>query len=107
LLVENTPVFPDEKNFMVARPLIMKPYKAPKTFPLSKMQIGDEEASRVLAAWARDNAFLTVNLKSLFCNNVSCSRFSAGSWLYRDDDHLSVAGSNLTISIFGKYLRQF
>jgi len=107
LLVENIPVFPDAEKFMVARPLTMKPYKAPKTFPLSKMQIGDEEASQVLAEWARNNAFLTVNLKSLFCNNFSCSRFSAGSWLYRDDDHLSVAGANLTISIFGKYLRQF
>jgi peptidoglycan/LPS O-acetylase OafA/YrhL len=106
LLVENNPMFPDEKEFMVSRALIMRPYKAPMTFPRSQMQVRDKEASNMLAKWAGINDIFTINLESLFCNNNSCSRYSKAGWLYRDDDHLSVAGANLVIPEFEKYLKQ-
>ena len=84
----------------------MKPYIAPKKFPMSKMQIRDQEASSNLAKWAKRNGIVTMNFKSLFCNGVSCTRYSSAGWLYRDDDHLSVIGAKLTIPGFEKYLEQ-
>ena len=95
LLVENTPVFPDGKDFMVPRPLLMKPYSPPKSFSYSSMESKDIQASDELAAWARDHAIYTINFQPLFCNNGNCIRFSNKRWLYRDEDHLSVEGANL------------
>jgi hypothetical protein len=94
LLIENTPVFPDNKDFMIDRPLLMPPYNPPKEFLASAMQSESEEASDDLAEWARNNQISTMNFDSLFCNARNCSRYSGGVWLYRDDDHLSPAGAN-------------
>jgi hypothetical protein len=105
LLIETTPIFPDAKNFMIDRPLFMAPYEAPKTFLLSELEISDEEASNQLAIWARYNKIDTMNFDSIFCNSQSCSRYSKGKWLYRDYDHLSIAGASLTIPQIEKFLR--
>ena len=107
LLVENNPIFPDGKDFMVSRPLIMSPYNPPKSFPESGMQIKDKNASDQLAFWAKSDGIATVNFWSLFCKNNSCSRYSDVGWLYRDDDHLSVSGAELTIPGFENFLKQF
>jgi peptidoglycan/LPS O-acetylase OafA/YrhL len=97
LLIENNPIFPDERDFMVRRPLVLQPYKAPKLFKQTQMEFRDMNASNLLANWARKNNIYTMNFESLFCNGEICTRWSEAGWLYRDDDHFSVIGASLTI----------
>jgi hypothetical protein len=107
LLIENNPIFPDEKDFMIDRPIVMPAYKPPKSFPQSNMQTVDKNASDLLAKWARSNEIFTMNFDSLFCKNGVCSRYSDKGWLYRDDDHFSVVGAELTIPQIITFLKQF
>ena len=107
LLIENSPVFPDQEDFMVPRPLIMAPYNAPKKFLKTMMLEIDKKASDELANWANRNFIETVNFESLFCKNSECVRFSKAGWLYRDDDHFSVVGAALTIPQLEKFLESF
>ncbi len=104
LLIENNPVFPDDEDFMVQRPIVMAPYNPPKRFVLSNMQKRDEDASDQLAHWARRVGISTLNIDSLFCNLESCERFSENGWLYRDADHLSIAGAALAIPLINSFL---
>jgi peptidoglycan/LPS O-acetylase OafA/YrhL len=106
LLVENSPIFPDEKDFMISRPLIMSPYKPPKDFIQSMMQTKDKNASNQLANWARDNNISTMNFDSLFCRKDLCTRFSNQKWLYYDNDHFSAAGAELTIPQLVAFLQR-
>ena len=103
ILIENTPIFPDGRDFMVSRPLIMKAYFPPKTFELSKMETKDKVASDNLAQWARSQDAITINLNSVFCSPYLCNRYKDGSWLFRDKSHLSVEGARLTIPILKEY----
>ena len=107
LLIENNPIFPDAKDFMVRRPLAMSPYKPPKEFSQLNMQIIDQVASNQLANWARSNGIFTISFASLFCKRGVCSRFSNKGWLYRDADHFSVVGAELTIPQISAFLKQF
>ncbi|CAB4577253.1 unannotated protein [freshwater metagenome] len=107
LLIENNPVFPDEKDFMVWRPLIMSPYKPPMKFAQSMMETNDKKASNELASYARNNGISTMNFNSLFCKKDVCMRFSNKQWLYYDDDHFSAAGAELTIPQLAAFLQQF
>lgn len=106
LLIENNPIFPDEKDFMISRPLIMQPYKPPKDFIQPMMQTKDKNASNQLANWARDNNISTMNFDSLFCRKDLCTRFSNQKWLYWDDDHFSAAGADLTIPQLVAFLQR-
>ena len=105
LLVENNPNFPDEKDFMAGRPLVMRAYKPPKSFKLSEMRLKDKNASNQLANWARKNNISTMNFESLFCNKKVCTRYAGSDWLYLDDDHFSVAGAELTIPQLAAFLK--
>ncbi len=105
LLIENTPVFPDTKDFMVSRALFMSPYVPPKSFPQSAMQFNDKSASNQLGKWARKNNVSTLNFESLFCKDEICTRYADSKWLYLDVDHLSVAGAKLAIPQLTAYLR--
>jgi peptidoglycan/LPS O-acetylase OafA/YrhL len=107
LLIENNPIFPDEKNFMRQRPIVMPAYKPPKSFQQSMMQTVDKNASDLLANWARRNGVFTMSFDSLFCEKGVCSRYSNKGWLYRDDDHFSVVGAELTIPQISTFLKQF
>ena len=104
LLIENSPIFPDGKEFMVSRPLIMQPYNPPKEFPIQEMQFIDAQASKDLAIWAKKNRILTMDFSSLFCDNTSCFRYADSGWLYQDDGHFSVLGAALTIPQLQSYL---
>jgi peptidoglycan/LPS O-acetylase OafA/YrhL len=107
LLIENSPVFPDVDNFMISRPLFMDPYKPPKTFKTSEMQMKDKDASDQLANWAKKNGISTINFYSLFCTKETCTRYAGSDWLYHDDDHFSVAGAELTIPQLTAFLKRF
>jgi peptidoglycan/LPS O-acetylase OafA/YrhL len=107
LLVENNPVFPDVKDFMVSRPIVMPAYKPPKSFQQSMMQTEHVNASHLLANWARGNGIFTISFDSLFCKKRVCNRYSNKGWLYRDDDHFSVVGAALTIPQLSAFLKRF
>ena len=107
LLIENNPIFPDEKDFKFERPIVMPAYKPPKSFRQSIMQTVDKKASDLLANWARSNGIFTISFDSLFCENGVCSRYSDKGWLYQDDDHFSVVGADLTIPQISEFLKQF
>jgi hypothetical protein len=105
LLIENTPVFPDESRFMVRLPLLFPRYDPPKTYPQSKMLVNDKIASDELGEWARENQIDTMNLSQLYCNDNLCRRFSDDGWLYSDEDHLSLEGARLAAPLFDDYLK--
>ena len=105
LLIQNSPVFPDSKDFMVPRPIVMSPYQPPKKFAYSAMEYEDKSASDLLVKWATANGIATMNFEALFCKNDICSRYSGSDWLYRDADHFSVIGAKLTIPQLSNYLR--
>ena len=107
LLIENTPIFPDGKDFMVSRPLLRSPYEPPRSFLLSEMESNDKYSSKQLAMWARSNGISTMDFTPLYCGEMSCSRFANGLWLYRDTDHLSVAGAELAIPQIENFLKRF
>ena len=107
LLIENTPIFPDGKDFMVSRPLFMSPYEPPKSFLRTEMDSNGKYSSNQLAMWARSNGISTMNFTPLFCGEKICSRFSNGLWLYRDMSHLSVYGAELTIPQIENFLKRF
>ena len=107
LLIENTPIFPDRKDFMVSRPLFMTPYEPPKSFLLTEMASSGKYSSNQLAKWARSNGISTLDFTPLFCDEKICSRFSNGLWLYRDTDHLSLFGAELIIPQIKSFLKQF
>jgi len=107
LLIENNPIFPDDKDFMISRPIVMPAYKPPKSFQQSIMQTVDKNASDLLANWARGNGIFTISFDSLFCEKGVCSRYSDKGWLYRDDNHFSVVGAELTIPQISAFLKQF
>ena len=106
LLIENNPIFPDEKNYMVKQPLIMSPYEPPKYFKLSEMQTEDQKDSNEFAKWARGNGISTMNFASLFCDAKICTRYADNEWLYYDDDHFSVAGAARTIPQLSTFLKR-
>ena len=107
LLIENTPLFPDGKDFMVSRPLLISPYEPPKSFLLTEMESSGKYSSNQLAMWARSNGISTMDFTPLFCGEKICSRYSNGLWLYRDTGHLSVDGAELAIPQIENFLKRF
>ncbi len=103
-LVENNPVFPDENDFMVSRPILMKQYNPPKKFRLSEMQNQDLLTSTEMMKWARSNSIEPLYIHQLFCDSFFCRRHDGSGWLYFDDDHLSVLGAGKATPIFRDFL---
>jgi hypothetical protein len=105
LIVANNPVFPDEKDFMVATPILMNSYSAPKAFRIENMQYRDHAASTRITSWARNNGFEILTTWPLFCDKLFCHRFDRqDGWLYSDDDHLSVSGAKRAVPQIASFL---
>ena len=100
VIIGQTPVFPDEDKFFVSKPIFFEPYNAPKSFPISKMNNEDNNASLAFEEWARNKGFRVIDPRSTFCSKSQCVRFQHDLWLYRDDDHLSVDGAKKLIPLF-------
>jgi hypothetical protein len=93
---------------MMGRPIAMLAYKPPKkSFQKSKMETAHKNASDLLSDWARINGIFTMSFESLFCKKGVCSRYSDEGWLYRDSNHFSVLGAELTIPQISAFLKQF
>jgi hypothetical protein len=103
-IVGNTPVFPDSDQFMRPMPIVVSPYRAPQKFRISSMNQAPFEVSRKMEIWSQINevGFLSVN--SIFCDNLFCNRWSSKGWLYRDSDHLSTIGADLTIPTISRWM---
>jgi peptidoglycan/LPS O-acetylase OafA/YrhL len=104
LLISNSPMFPDVEMFMVARPLILKPYDPPRSFIKEEMVKTHIRASDKLSVFARDSEIQVLDLTPMFCGQISCIRFENGQWLYRDDDHFSIFGAAKAIPPLKKFL---
>ena len=105
LIIGNNPIFPDKNDYMVSRPVILKPYVPPKRFELAQMDTSDKSSSDELMHWALQNDIRTLSVESLFCDAIYCHRFSREGWLYRDVDHLSIVGSMRIVPKLQNYLK--
>jgi len=106
VIIGKTPVFPDENQFFVSKPIILNPYDAPTSFSLMAMNNIDTDIAKDYENWARSNGFQVIDTKSTYCDQTECSRFENGEWLYRDDDHLSVKGSEKLIPKFRAFISE-
>lgn len=100
LVLGQTPVFPDENNFFVSRPIVMEPYNAPTKFPVSEMNLDSVSAGNNFENWATSFGFEVLETRSTFCDDQFCSRYENDQWLFRDDDHLSVDGAKKLMPLF-------
>jgi len=105
LIIGNNPIFPDDNDYMVSRPLILKAYVPPKRFELAQMDTSDKSSSDELMHWAQRNEIQTLSVESMFCDSIYCHRFSREGWLYRDVDHLSIVGAIRIVPKLQSYLR--
>ena len=103
-LIENTPVFPDQSDYLVEKPLLdvilHGRYKAPSSFPPALMDDSSEPKNLELISAARKLGVNIISLDGVFCNKSRCSRKFHSKWLYKDSNHLSAEGSILA----GKFL---
>ncbi len=104
LLISNNPVFPDNKDFFISKPILGPQYSPPRQFPDIMMNIEDKATSAKLAIWAQNNKILTLDFTPLFCKKNICTRYLNGKWLYFDADHFSIDGASLTVPLIEKIL---
>jgi len=107
VIATNSPVFPDREDFMKARPLVMKPYVPPTSFPVSMMDTKDLNKSKKFQEWAITQNIPTIDFTSIFCDIERCIRKDRGEWLFRDENHFSVYGANLLIPVLDKMLTSY
>ena len=96
LLIENTPVWPDQVRFTFDNPIV-RPYNPPKIFPKSMMNELHNDVANSLTRWALEHKMLTLNINQLYCSQNFCNRYLSGNWLFFDDNHLSTKGAELAI----------
>ena len=110
LLIENNPVFPDSKTFMVSEPILKQVISPVVSYPVFIPELAMDStnlnASNEIAQWANNNGIHTMNFSKIFCKSNLCTRFIPNlGWLYRDVDHLSVNGAKLTIPQIELFLK--
>lgn len=109
LLIANNPVFPDGRLYMRGRPLLSQlhlgPYNPPEWFSTQIMDTADLGASASLIRWARQNSIQTMDVSDVFCLDGMCVRRLNGKWLYKDSDHLSIDGADLTSYVWNATFR--
>jgi peptidoglycan/LPS O-acetylase OafA/YrhL len=104
IVLGQTPVFPDENNFFVSRPIIMDPYDAPTQFPVDEMNVSSIPAATDFENWAASTGLPVLETRSLYCDDLVCNRYENDQWLFCDDDHLSVDGAKKLIPLFREVL---
>ena len=105
LLIENNPIFPDGDKFNQQLPIIMKHYKAPRSFFLGEMDTSSRASANNLYKLVKSYGIKTLNVDSKFCDFISCNRWLQGNWLYGDENHLSVFGANLIVPELVSFLK--
>jgi peptidoglycan/LPS O-acetylase OafA/YrhL len=106
VIVEETPRFTDAE-FMNSGTLFQKPYNPPK---YREMRIALERyvinANKIYSSKPLSKAKI-INVNHNFCTETRCYRWKNGEWLYRDSNHLSVAGAKLTEPDFTRLLKSY
>ena len=105
--IGQTPSFPESERYFES-PLLFFKYPAPeKGFEISRMNNSYKQA---YAEWERilaNQDVSTIPTNDLFCDSSFCSRFIDGEWLYRDKNHLSLAGAQLLVPRFDQVLSSY
>lgn len=103
-IVDETPRYLDSR-FMNSGTLFQKPYNPPI---FRRIQMESESyiniSRKIYSDKTIKNAIL-LNVNHNFCRATQCFRWKDGEWLYRDLDHLSVAGAKLTEGDFTRLLK--
>ncbi len=103
-VISNTPVFPDH-DFMQRGP-ILKSFNFKTNFKVSEMETENLSISSKLMGWASHNSIEVISVNRIFCDELTCTRWRNGDWLYSDRTHLSVVGANLAIEILEESLNR-
>ena len=103
-ILGETPVFPDSSRFMKSMPIIVSPYIPPKVFKRNLMNTGPFEVSEKMELWSKKNGVNFISAIPIFCDDAFCKRWNSQGWLYRDSDHLSVLGAQLTVPILSNWI---
>lgn len=106
LLIENTPIFRITPFNRTIISMILQSSPS-KIVSKSSMDNKHTKASDDLSLWAKNNGISTMNFNSLFCNINTCTMYSDAGWLYRDNDHFSLSGAEITIPQLKNFLEEF
>jgi peptidoglycan/LPS O-acetylase OafA/YrhL len=105
LLLYNRPVFMD--NPFQSKSILAEFVKSTdydKSVSINEMQLIHQNSQLDLASYASRIGFTTLDTWPVFCNSIVCSRYVNDSWLYSDNNHLSVDGAALLIPSIKNYL---
>ena len=107
-VIENSPVFPDQRKFQVEQSILelalIGRYQPPKSYPLDKLVKEDEPNNREFSNRAIRLGAQLISLDPLFCDSEFCTRWSESGWLYKDANHFSLEGSKRTAELLGNQL---
>ena len=105
LLLYNRPVFMD--NPFQSKSILAEFVKSTdydESVSINEMQLIHRNSQLDLASYASRIGFTTLDTFPVFCNSIACSRYVNDSWLYSDNNHLSVDGAALLIPSIKNYL---
>jgi peptidoglycan/LPS O-acetylase OafA/YrhL len=103
VVIGQNPVFPDATLFMNHRMLMSSRYQAPTEFKVSSMDKNSLLEGLVVLETSANLDLKHLDVWSVFCDNQICSRYEKGTWLYFDDDHLSLTGAAKLVSLIDDF----
>jgi len=104
-LIGPNPVWPDGDKFLKIGPFFRPIYDPPKTLPIDYFSgVFFLESELIVKLSEIDNlSYLSPN--QVFCSKVECRRSNTeGSWMYIDDNHLSIIGASELVNYWGHTL---
>jgi peptidoglycan/LPS O-acetylase OafA/YrhL len=104
-IIEQTPMFPDGKNFLKSKPIYLGKVHYKEIFDLRDMDHTTNKEADEIRAFAVSNKIEIINVNSIFCDGKKCRRKHNQKWLYSDANHLSIYGASLTIPKFEKIFK--
>jgi len=107
LLLYNRPTFSSFDNYMNPRSIlsqILGPANYATSVNLSKMNYSHRKIEEKLVTFAKEQKVMTLDLWPIFCDQIKCTSYIDGSWLYRDYDHFSIDGAEKITPFFLDYL---
>jgi hypothetical protein len=94
LLIGPNPVWPDQNEFLNIGPFFRANYDPPKSLPVKYFSEVTLLETKIFAKLGDIDNVSFLSAKQVFCSNVECRRAnSKGSWMYIDDNHLSIFGA--------------
>jgi len=108
VIIGQNPVFPDGASYFKGSFASQIKFNLPKrSFLLHEMNQGAIIAGKQWEQIAKKKNIDFIDTFSKFCNYENCIRYEKGNWLYFDDDHLSIAGTQFFKNDFLKILKKF